>query len=85
MSVEKALHHIEVDGFYVMENVIPEEEAERIRKSVWETVAGGKDGSLSAPEGVDFQAGLIALVKEMRTCSPNMRACRGKCGAHGIS
>ena len=60
MSVEKALYHIEVDGFYVMEDVIPGEEAERIRKSVWETVAGGNDASISAPEGVDFQAGLIA-------------------------
>ena len=47
MTIEKALHHIEVDGFYVMKDLVPEEEAERIRQSVWGTAAGRKSGATS--------------------------------------
>lgn len=69
MTIEKALYHIGVDGFYVMHDVVTEEEAERIRQSVWETAAGRKSGAASEsvapsrrslPSSVDFQAGLIS-------------------------
>ena len=56
MTVEKALHHLSVDGFYVMEDVVPKVEAERIRESVLTTASEGR------PEDsdIDFQAGMIA-------------------------
>ena len=56
MTVEKALHHIAVDGFYVMRDVVPREEAERIRKSVFTTATGAKPRS----DGVEFKGGIIS-------------------------
>ena len=60
MSLEKTLHHIAVDGFYVVENVIQKDEAHRLGSDVWETVVGEKTGPVSEMKDVDFQAGLIA-------------------------
>jgi len=56
MNLERALHHMRVDGFHVIEGVIPSGAVEGVRRSVEATVA--THASPDAPVGIGFVPGL---------------------------
>ena len=57
--IEEALLHLRVDGWYVVEGVIPEDQVEVIRESVEGTVTS--HGIFTGVEGVGTRKGLLAF------------------------
>ncbi|MSS73711.1 MAG: hypothetical protein EXS64_19820 [Candidatus Latescibacteria bacterium] len=57
MNLENLLLHLQIDGWCVVEEVIPKEDVERVRRSVLETVPRHRNPK--APKGIGFVSGLI--------------------------
>ena len=59
MNMDQMLLHLRIDGWCVLEGIIPDSNVEAVRKSVEATVAAHR--SSNAPEGIGFVPGLIGL------------------------
>ena len=59
ITVESALLHLQINGWCVVENVIPEDQVTAIRESVEKTVEA--HGTYTGVEGVGTRKGLLAF------------------------
>ena len=60
MSIELMQRHLQIDGWYVIEGVIPADEVGAVRDHVLETVNANKHKRKNAPENIGAVSGLIA-------------------------
>lgn len=57
MSLDQALQHLKIDGWYVMEGVIPENEVDTVRESVEQSTIVHRNPN--APDGIGHVPGFI--------------------------
>ena len=57
MSLDQALQHLKMDGWCVMEGIIPENEVDAVRESVERTT--GVHGNPDAPDAIGHVPGFI--------------------------
>lgn len=71
MDLDRPLLHLRIDGWCVVEEVVPKEDVERVRRSVLETVARRQNPQ--APPDIGFVAGLINHDQSFAPCLADPR------------